>query len=94
LYRAGLEALLGFQLHGDRLLIDPCIPKSWPGFQVTYRRRGRLHAITRYEITVDNVSGLGRGVTRVELDGTEVPATGGVALVDDGKAHTLHITMG
>jgi cellobiose phosphorylase len=94
LYRAGLEAMLGFQLSGDRLLIDPCIPKSWPGFQLSYRRRGRLHPITRYEITVDNVSRLGRGVTRVELDGAELCTTDGVALVDDGKAHLLRITIG
>ncbi len=94
LYRAGLEAMLGFQLRGDRLLIDPCIPKIWPGFQLSYRRQGRMHAITRYEITVDNASRLGRGVTRVELDGAELCATDGVALVDDGKTHLLRITIG
>ncbi|MDI1252506.1 glycosyl transferase family 36 [Thermomonas sp.] len=94
LYRAGLEALLGFQLRGDRLLIDPCIPKNWPGFEITYRRRGRMHAVTRYEITVDNASRVGRGVTRVQLDGEDHSATGGVELMDDGKAHTLRITIG
>jgi cellobiose phosphorylase/CBS domain-containing protein len=93
LYRAGLEAMLGFKLRGDRLLIDPCIPKSWPGFQLTYLRRGPLHAVTRYEITVDNVSGLGRGETRLELDGAVLSAAGGVALIDDGETHTLHITI-
>jgi cellobiose phosphorylase len=94
LYRAGLEALLGFHLRGDRLRIDPCIPKHWPGFQITYLRRGRLHAVTRYEIMVDNNALVGRGVTRVELDGLELFATGDVALADDGRGHTLRITLG
>jgi hypothetical protein len=33
-------------------------------------------------------------VTRVELDGAELCTTDGVALVDDGKAHLLRITIG
>ena len=94
LYRAGLEAVLGFRLRGDRLRIVPCIPKHWPGFQLTYRRRGRLHAITSFEITVDNSALIGSGVTRIELDDAELSASGDVALVDDGRVHTLHITVG
>ena len=94
LYRAGLEAMLGFQLRGDRLRINPCIPKHWPGFHLTYRRRGRLHAITHFEITVDNSALVGSGVTRIELDGLELSASEDVALADDGRAHTLRITVG
>ena len=94
LYRAGLEALLGFHLRGDRLRIDPCIPKHWPGFQITYRRRGRLHAITRFDIMVDNSALIGSGVMRIELDGLTLPASEDVALLDDGQVHTLHITLG
>jgi cellobiose phosphorylase len=94
LYRAGLEAILGFQLRGDRLRIDPCIPKHWPGFQITYRRRGRLHAITRFEITVDNSALVGSGVTRIEFDGSQLSTSEDVALADDGQVHTLRITVG
>jgi cellobiose phosphorylase len=93
-YRAGLEALLGFHLRGDRLLMDPCIPKNWPGFQLTYLRRGLLHAVTRYEITVDNSALVGSGVTRVELDGVELSTTGDAALADDGRSHQLRVTLG
>ncbi len=93
LYRAGLEAVLGFQLRGDRLRINPCIPKHWPGFRITYRRRGRLNAITSFEITVVNSAVVGSGVTRIELDGSELPASADVSLADDGRVHTLHITV-
>ncbi len=94
LYRAGLEAVLGFQLHGDQLRIDPCIPKHWPGFQLTYQRRGRQHAITRYEITVENPGHVCRGVTRVELDAKALAATDAIALADDGQTHALRVVLG
>ena len=48
MYRAGLEWMLGFRLRGTTLVIDPCVPKSWPGFDDrvpvslrTLRHRGR-----------------------------------------------------
>jgi cellobiose phosphorylase len=94
LYRAGLEAVLGFQLRGDQLRIDPCIPKHWPGFQLTYQRRGRRHVITRYEITVENPDHVCHGVTRVELDGKALTATDAIALADDGQTHSLRVVLG
>ena len=94
LYRAGLEAVLGFQLRGDRLRIDPCIPKRWPGFELTYQRRGLQHGITRYEITVENPRQVCRGVARVELDGKALVATDAIALADDGHIHSLRVVLG
>ena len=94
LYRAGLEAVLGFQLRGDQLRIDPCIPKHWPGFQLTYQQCDRHHVITRYEITVENPGHVCRGVTRVELDGKALTATGAIALADDGQTHSLRVVLG
>ncbi|MBA2687784.1 MAG: hypothetical protein H0U64_06765, partial [Gemmatimonadaceae bacterium] len=35
MYRVALESLLGFQKRGDRLLVDPCIPPTWPEFSLT-----------------------------------------------------------
>ncbi|EQD58423.1 glycosyltransferase 36, partial [mine drainage metagenome] len=69
LYRAGLEAILGFQRQGDHLLIDPCIPKSWPRYDIVYQHRGQRGIVTRHEITVENPAGVHRGVIRVEFDG-------------------------
>ncbi|MEO5830835.1 MAG: glycosyl transferase family 36, partial [Rhodanobacter sp.] len=92
LYRAGLEAVLGFQLRGDRLCLDPCVPKAWPGFQITYR-----HGTTRdtcYEISVKNPDQVCRGVTSICLDGQMLDPETMVALVDDGQTHQLRITLG
>ena len=94
LYRAGLEAMLGFQLHGDQLCIDPCIRKHWRGFQLTYQRRGRQYAITRYVITVENPGHVCHGVTGVELDGKALAATDAITLADDGQTHALRVVLG
>ncbi len=94
LYRAGLEAVLGFQLRGDQLRITPCIPRHWPGFQIIYRHRGQQHATTRYEIAVENPNHVCRGVTRIDLDGAALVATDAIALADDGQTHSLRIVLG
>ncbi|MGH8157436.1 MAG: GH36-type glycosyl hydrolase domain-containing protein [Rhodanobacter sp.] len=93
LYRGGLEAVLGFRLQGDKLHIDPCIPKDWPGFQLTYRHRGRQR-VSCYEIDVENPQQVCHGVAHVEMDGQMLDAGAAITLPDDGKAHRLRITLG
>ncbi|MGN6707309.1 MAG: GH36-type glycosyl hydrolase domain-containing protein [Rhodanobacter sp.] len=89
LYRAGLEALLGFHLQGERLRVEPCIPKAWPGFRISYRHHGTLH-----EIDVQNPDHVCRGVLRVEMDGRTLDPAEPVTLATDGATHRLHITLG
>jgi cyclic beta-1,2-glucan synthetase len=89
LYRAGIEAILGVSRQGAFLLVDPCIPQRWPGFEVTYR-----HGATRYDIGVEN-KGAGHGVAAAELDGQpllERPLR--VPLCNDEKVHRLHVVLG
>jgi cyclic beta-1,2-glucan synthetase len=93
LYRAGLEAVLGFHLHGEELRIDPCIPSDWPGFRLTYRHRGKQH-ISDYEIAVENPGKVCRGVASIEMDGQTLPTDAAIALLDDGKTHRLRLVLG
>jgi cyclic beta-1,2-glucan synthetase len=80
LYRAGLESILGVCVRGDHLHLDPCIPRAWPAYRITYR-----HGAARYEIRVENPRGVCRGVTSVELDGKPMLEAGArIPLVDDG----------
>jgi cyclic beta-1,2-glucan synthetase len=88
MYRAGLESILGFKLQTDRLEINPCVPRWWREFEITYRR-GRAV----YRIKVENPGGVSRGVVSVEIDGT-TQADGSVPLVDDEKTHNVRIVMG
>ena len=98
LYRAGLEAILGFQLHGDHLLLSPCVPKSWPRYDIVYRHRGKQDTVTRYEIAVENPASVHRGIILVELDGTaqanSAKDTARIPLIDDGRAHRVRVVLG
>jgi len=85
--------VLGFHLQGDKLRIDPCIPSEWPGFQLSYKHRGKQH-VSRYEISVENPGKVCRGVTSVELDGRMLAAGDAMALVDDGQTHAVRIVLG
>ncbi len=90
LYRAGLEGILGLRVQGANLVIDPCIPRAWPSFEIELRHRS-----SRYEISVENPRGVSRGVARIELDGEALPAERArVPLADDGKTHRLRVVLG
>jgi cyclic beta-1,2-glucan synthetase len=89
MYRAGLEWILGFRLRGTRLVVDPCIPRAWPGFTIAFR----YHS-ARYDIVVENPQGVTRGVTSVEVDGMPLGDRAGIQLVDDQKTHRVRIVLG
>lgn len=89
LYRAGLEWILGFKKRGSALRIDPCVPREWKGFEITYR-----HGDTLYQITVENPKGVCRGVSRVSLDGNLLQREALVPLSDDGREHQVQVILG
>ncbi len=90
MYQAGVESILGFRLRGTTLVVDPCIPRAWPHYEIDFR-----YHTARYEIVVENPQGVSRGVAVAELDG-QVLAGGGAAipLVDDGATHQVRIVLG
>ena len=92
MYRAGLESILGFQRSGDRLRIDPCIPRSWREFEINFSP-GRHDDATRYAIKVENPHGVCRGVIRLELDGKPQASTE-LVLASDGKQHQVRVVLG
>ena len=88
MYRVGLEAILGIRRLGKTLRVNPCIPKSWPNYQITY-----YVGATVFHIRVDNPSGVNRGIKQVTLDGKILPG-GEIPLLDDGGEHQVNILMG
>ncbi|HEY1766161.1 MAG TPA: hypothetical protein VGG26_00815, partial [Terracidiphilus sp.] len=89
MYRAGLEQILGIQLHGATMVIDPCIPKAWPGFEVVVRYRSAT-----YSVSVDNPHGVSRGLCDVTLDGTALLGDRRrLPLVDDGATHHVRVIL-
>jgi cyclic beta-1,2-glucan synthetase len=89
MYSAALEWILGFRARGARLLIDPCIPRAWPGFSIEYRYRS-----ARYQIVVENPNGVNRGVSRLTVDDARVDDVTSVPLLDDGKIHHVKVVLG
>lgn len=90
MYRAGLEWILGFRLRGATLLLDPCIPKTWPSFRIAFRYRS-----ARYDIRVENPQGVSRGVVRAELDGNALPENQArISLADDSTTHLVRVVLG
>ncbi|MBK6688135.1 MAG: hypothetical protein IPG45_26915 [Deltaproteobacteria bacterium] len=90
IYRTGVEKILGLQFkNGDQLVIDPTIPRSWPGFSATHQQ-----GASTYQIEVKNPDGLSRGVASIKVDGRPVDPRQGINLKDDGRPHRVEVLMG
>jgi cyclic beta-1,2-glucan synthetase len=90
MYQAGVEWILGFRLRGKTLLMDPCIPHEWPGYEIDFRYQS-----ARYEIVVENPQGVSRGVAASQLDGQELPdGIAAIPLADDGITHQVRVVLG
>jgi cyclic beta-1,2-glucan synthetase len=88
MYRAGLESILGFRLRGARLVVDPCIPRAWHGFEMVFRYRS-----ARYDIVVKNPQGVSRGVASVEVDGVFLDGDLSIGLADDRTTHRVRVVL-
>lgn len=88
--RAGVESILGLRMEAGVLRFDPCIPATWPGFEVTLR-----HGAARYEIIVENPDGLERGIAHATLDGIAMAAgPPRLDLQDDGAMRRISVRLG
>ena len=65
-YYAATHYMLGIRPDYDSLLIDPCIPQDWDGFQATRIWRGGV-----YHIQVRNPKHVCKGVEKLLVDGVE-----------------------
>ena len=90
MYRTGVEGILGVHVRGAVLMLDPCIPRAWSGFEFTYK-----HGSSRYRISVKNPRGVSRGISQASMDGVNLPAgVCEISLIDDGRYHYGQITLG
>ena len=80
--------LLGLRAEHDGLLIDPCLPKEWEGFEATRKFRGAT-----YRISVSNPKGVCKGVAQVTVDGKKIEGN----LIEPqaaGAEVVVEVTMG
>jgi len=88
--RAGVESILGLRVEGDVLRLDPCIPKTWPRFEMSVRYRTAL-----YEILVENPDGVCRGVVAAKVDGAAIGEWPfALKMRDDGVTHHVLVRLG
>jgi len=69
-------------------MIDPCIPSSWDGFEITRKFRGAT-----YQIIVSNPNKAQKGVKTLTVDG-KVIAGNIIPLFADGKIHKVEVVLG
>ena len=88
MHRVATQWILGIRPEYDGLVIDPCIPADWNGFNVK-----RTFRNTVYHISVKNSRHVSGGVARMTLDGKEIS---GNKLPDlqDGREHTVEVELG
>jgi cellobiose phosphorylase len=87
-YQAGTQWILGVRPDYAGLRIDPCIPAAWEGFKVTRRFRGAM-----IHIAVHNPQHVCKGVTRLVVDGAEVPGNV-IPLPEKGKDMQVEVWLG
>jgi cyclic beta-1,2-glucan synthetase len=88
MYRAGLESMLGLRRRGGTFSVDPCVPSSWPAFEIAWRFKG-----SQYRISVSNPERQCRGVREATLDDASIDPMA-IPLVDDGGTHHVRVVLG
>jgi len=83
LYRLITESFLGLQQAGNKLTINPCIPKEWPSFKVHYRYKKSMYHIEVMQINI------GQEII-ITVDGQQL-SDQTIPLLDDGAEHTVHV---
>lgn len=89
MYQAGMEGILGIQREGKELIIQPCIPPSWYGFEATVGVEN-----TAYTIAVKQFTGRSNSSIKAVLDEAEIAPSGkSIRVPLDGRTHQLDITI-
>jgi cyclic beta-1,2-glucan synthetase len=91
MYRVGIEGILGITLARGALRIDPCIPRTWPGFEATVRLPLEGDRLAEYHTVVENPGGVSRGVARIEVDGAI--REDALIAIAEGR-HQVRVVMG
>ncbi|MBU0687697.1 MAG: glycosyl transferase [Candidatus Margulisbacteria bacterium] len=85
---AASQWIIGVRADYGGLIVDPCIPHTWNGFEAKRKFRGDT-----YFITVRNPENVEKGVKSVTLDGKKIEGSV-IPPVLDGKEHHVEVIMG
>ena len=82
------QFILGVRPGYNGLVIDPCIPPEWNGYEVNRNFRG-----ADYKITVKNPNHVSKGVSRLVVNGAET-GENIIPVQPEGSSNTVEVTMG
>lgn len=89
MYRAGVNGILGVRREGEFIVIDPCIPAAWPGYEVTINL-----AETKYAIRVTAPTEKNRGISSAILNDVPMQIDEGTVKIKlDKGQHKLEIII-
>lgn len=86
-YTAVTKWILGVRVGFDDLIVDPCIPRDWKGFEVQRKWRGAT-----YRIHVQNPSNVSHGLKSITLNGQ--PVSGTIPRQPSGTVNEVVVVMG
>lgn len=86
-YRLIVETLLGANLEGEQLRLNPRLPANWPSYKIHYRYRQTVYHITISRLTADWADG-----NQLFLDGNELNSKT-LPLVDDRQEHFVEFKV-
>lgn len=85
MYRLITESLLGLLREGNKLFIEPCIPRKWESYKIQYRFQNIIYHIE--VVQINNIK-----ETLVEVDGI-IQEDKIISLLDDGQDHQVKIIL-
>jgi len=86
-YTAVTKYILGIRPSYDGLIVDPCIPSEWKGFEVHRQWRGAT-----YNIKVENPDGVEKGIRSLMLNGKVI--SGLIPVQKVGSVNEVKVIMG
>ncbi|HOM42060.1 MAG TPA: glycosyl transferase, partial [Bacillota bacterium] len=88
MYNVGMQHILGFRKKADRIVMEPCIPRDWPEYNIRYRHNKN----TIYNIIVRNQNRSGNAKAEIILDGRKLEGNE-IRLAEDGAEHTAEVIL-
>jgi cellobiose phosphorylase len=87
-FYAASQYILGIQPQYTGLKVDPCIPTSWDGFEITRKFRGAL-----YKIKISNPMHVSKGVKSMKVNGNEISGNI-IPPAEPGSENIVNVVLG
>ena len=87
MYETGIRYILGLQLEGNILKINPCIPSTWSEYKIRLKYGNSI-----YNIKVTNKNKKNTGINKIYLNGVEIENKQ-IYLEDDGNIYSVEVEI-